>query len=556
MSPQSIRGPSGKLVDAWEALSNVEDGDVIAVSGFNMATTPEHLILELYSLYKKTGHPKRIFIISDALPAAPGRALDRVAEDLYREGDREFLRGFLIPYLGFSPWLQRLVLEDLVEAYSWPLGIAAYWFREIASGRPGLVTAIGVGTFLDPRQDGGALNGKARRARTCRTELLEIGGREYLFYTAPKPRYALIRGTTADPTGNLTMEDEGIRGTVLNIAQAVKARPGPGIVVAQVRWVSERWSLSPRSVEVPGPLVDYVVRAPRERHWQAASFEYDPRACHRVIPPSRVEILEEAMRTDLEDHELVIARRALLELSRLAAEKGSPLIVNIGVGIPAALTRIIVEEDLNDLVIPVVESGPWGGLALTGPDFGIAYGAFALTTIPDTFSLFEGGVIDAAVLGFLQVDAEGNVNPSALPDRIPGPGGFPVIAGGAPNAIFAGAFTAGPRKILVSDRGLEIVSDGSVRKFVAKVHKIFFSGRAALEYGKNVMYITERAVFKLSDRGLELAEIAPGVDVERHVIAKMEFSPIVGPRLSEMDPRIFRRGRMGIRDEILGLMRK
>lgn len=556
MSPQHLRGARGKLADAWEALSRAGDGAVIAISGFNMATTPEHLILELHRLYEKTGHPKKIFIISDALPAVPGRALDRVAEDLYREGDTEFLRGFLIPYLGFSPWLQRLVLEDLVEAYSWPLGIAAYWFREIASGRPGLVTSIGVGTFLDPRQDGGALNERARRSRTCRVELLEIGGREYLFYTAPKPGFALIRATTADPMGNLTMEDEGIRGTVLNMAQAVKARPNQGIVIAQVRWISERWSLSPRSVEVPGPLVDYVVRAPRERHWQAASFEYDPRACHKVIPPSSAEILEEAVRKDLEDHELVIARRALLELSRLAAEKGSPLIVNIGVGIPAALTRIIAEEDLNDLVVPVVESGPWGGLALTGPDFGIAYGAFALTTIPDTFSLFEGGVIDAAVLGFLQVDAEGNVNPSALPDRIPGPGGFPVIAGGAPNAVFAGAFTAGPKKILVGDGGLEILADGNVRKFVRRVYKIFFSGRAAVEYGKNVTYITERAVFKLSERGLELVEIAPGVDVEKHVLSKMEFEPVMGPKLVEMDPRIFKRGRMGIGEEILGLARR
>jgi acyl CoA:acetate/3-ketoacid CoA transferase len=229
-----------KVVSAWEALSCIEDGDVIAISGFNMATTPEHLILELFNLYKKIGHPRNLFIISDALPAVPGRALDKVAEELYREGDRDFIRGVLMPYLGFSPWLQRIIMEDMIEAYSWPLGITAYWFREIASGRPGLITRIGLETFLDPRQDGGAINNAAKKAMTCRVELIRIGDEEYLFYRAPKPRVALIRGTTADSMGNLTLEDEGIRGTVLNIAQATKARPKPGVVIAQVRWITER----------------------------------------------------------------------------------------------------------------------------------------------------------------------------------------------------------------------------------------------------------------------------------------------------------------------------
>ncbi len=544
-----------KVVSAWEALSCIEDGDVIAISGFNMATTPEHLILELFNLYRKTGHPRNLFIISDALPAVPGRALDKVAEELYREGDRDFIRGVLMPYLGFSPWLQRMIMEDMIEAYSWSLGITAYWFREIASGRPGLITRIGLETFLDPRLDGGAINNAARKAMTCRVELIRIGDEEYLFYRAPKPRVALIRGTTADSMGNLTLEDEGIRGTVLNIAQAAKARPKPGVVIAQVRWITERGTIKPRDVEVPGPLIDYIVRAPRERHWQSGSFEYDPRACQRVIPPLKPEILEDLPRQSWEEYEYIIARRALIELLEIVASKKAPALVNIGVGIPALITRIAIEEGISSYIIPVVESGPWGGLALAGQDFGIAFSPFALTSIPDTFSIFEGGVIDAAVLGFLQVDGEGNVNPSALPDRIPGPGGFPVIAGGAPKNIFAGSFTAGPRDIVVSEKGLEIRRDGNIVKFVSKVYKIFFSGRTALRYGKEVVYITERAVFRLTDRGLELVEIAPGVDIEKHILAKMEFKPIISKSLKIMDQKIFRARRMGLAEEINKIFR-
>lgn len=544
-----------KLVSAWEALSCIEDGQVIAISGFNMATTPEHLILELFNLYKKTGHPKSLFIISDALPAVPGRALDKVAEELYREGDRDFIRGVLMPYLGFSPWLQRMIMEDMIEAYSWPLGITAYWFREIASGRPGLITRIGLDTFLDPRQDGGAMNNAARRAMTCRVELIKIGDDEYLFYRAPKPRVALIRGTTADSMGNLSLEDEGIRGTVLNIAQASKARPDPGVVIAQVRWVTEKGTLKPREVEVPGPLIDYIVKAPRERHWQSGSFEYDPRACQRVIPPMKPEILEDLPMQEWEDYEYVIARRALMELIRIVESKRAPALVNIGVGIPALITRIAVEEGISSYIIPVVESGPWGGLALPGQDFGIAFSPFALTSIPDTFSIFEGGVIDAAVLGFLQIDSEGNVNPSALPDRIPGPGGFPVIAGGAPKNIFAGSFTAGSRDIRVSEKGLEIRKDGDINKFVVRVYKVFFSGKTALKYGKEVTYITERAVFRLTEKGLEIVEIAPGVDLEKHILSRMEFKPLISRKLETMDHRLFRVGKTGFAEEIRKIMR-
>jgi len=221
-----------KVTEPLSVFSQIKDNCIVAISGFNLATTPEYLILELYRHYKEFGHPKNIFIVSDALPAAPNRALDFVAETIYKDSNQQFLRGILMPFLGFSPWLQKLVLDDRIEFYGWPIGITAYWFREVASGRPGLITKIGIDTFLDPRNEGGALNPTAKKMMSCKINIISIENQEYLLYQAPKPDYALVRATTADESGNMTMEDEGIRGTVLAIAQATKARPNQGTVFA------------------------------------------------------------------------------------------------------------------------------------------------------------------------------------------------------------------------------------------------------------------------------------------------------------------------------------
>src|SRR6478735_8988696 len=208
-----------KIVDVKTSLCGIKDNAIIAISGFNMATTPEYLILELYRRYIEEGHPKSIFIISDALPASPGRALDQIAEKLFKEPNQEFLRGILLPFLGFSPWLQKLVTDNRIECYGWPIGITAYWFREIGSGRPGLLTKIGVDTFLDPRKEGAALNERAMRNASCKVTVLDIAGVDYLLYQAPSPDYALIRASISDENANLSMEDEGLRGTVLSISQ-------------------------------------------------------------------------------------------------------------------------------------------------------------------------------------------------------------------------------------------------------------------------------------------------------------------------------------------------
>jgi acyl CoA:acetate/3-ketoacid CoA transferase len=257
----------------------------------------------------------------------------------------------------------------------------------------------------------------------------------------------------------------------------------------------------------------------------------------------------------MKEYEKVIARRVVLELLELFEKKQHPVLVNLGIGIPAFVSSITLKEEISDFIVTILESGQWGGIALSGYDFGLAISPFALSTMPDVFSNFEGGIIDAASLGFLQIDKNGNVNPSILPDKIFGPGGFPVIAGGAPRTYFAGSFTAGQSKISVSNNKLQIQNDGSVIKFVDSVYKIVFSSHQAIKYGHDILYITERAVFKLNADGIMLEEIAPGIDLDKDVLSKMNFKPRLG-RVKEMDSRLFRDDKMGIKSEFFQKIKK
>ncbi len=539
-----------KIVDVKTSLCEIRDNAVVAISGFNMATTPEYLILELYRRYVEEGHPRNIFIISDALPASPGRALDQIAENLYKEPNQEFLRGILLPFLGFSPWLQKLVTDNRIESYGWPIGITAYWFREISAGRPGLLTKIGVDTFLDPRKEGAVLNERAKDKLSCRVSVLDIEMTDYLLYQAPKPEFALIRASISDEKGNLSLQDEGTRGTVLSIAQAAKSRPSPGMVIAQVRWITKAGTINPRDIDVPGPLVNNIVIAPKEYHWQSATIEYDPRISYKIMPPINENLLNGIAKTSLEVDEKIIVRRILLELIRLFQTKRDTVLVNLGIGIPALISLVAAQENVTELIVSVLESGPWGGVALSGNDFGLAVSPFALSSIPDVFSNFEGGIIDAASLGFLQVDKKGNVNPFMLPGRIFGPGGFPVIAGGVPRIYFGGTFTAGRTEFSITNNKLNITREGAISKFIESVFVVAFSGQQAIKYGQEILYVTERAVFRLTKNGITLEEVAPGIDVDRDVIQKMSFEPMIGGSVREMDEKIFNDSIMGIRNEI------
>jgi acyl CoA:acetate/3-ketoacid CoA transferase len=389
----------------------------------------------------------------------------------------------------------------------------------------------------------------------CKTSLIDVGGTECLLYQAPKPDFAFIRGSTSDEYGNLSMEEEGMRGSVLSIAQATKARPKQGQVIAQVKWITKSGAINPRDVDVPGPLIDHVVVSPKQNHWQSGTIEYDPRISYEIVPLITNAIFDSLPKVSMKEYEKIIARRVVLELLELFEKKQHPVLVNLGIGIPAFVSSITLKEEISDFIVTILESGQWGGIALSGYDFGLAISPFALSTMPDVFSNFEGGIIDAASLGFLQIDKNGNVNPSILPDKIFGPGGFPVIAGGAPRTYFAGSFTAGQSKISVSNNKLQIQNDGSVIKFVDSVYKIVFSSHQAIKYGHDILYITERAVFKLNADGIMLEEIAPGIDLDKDVLSKMNFKPRLG-RVKEMDSRLFRDDKMGIKSEFFQKIKK
>ena len=542
----------GKFAEAWYALSQVPDGAVVAISGFNMPLTPEYLIQGLYQLYKATGHPRNLFIISETFPGTPGRGLDWLAERLYKDygESQDFIRGTLLAYYGWSPWLQKMAERNIIEAYTWPICVLTSWFRDVASGKPGTLSRVGLGTFIDPRMDGGALNDLAKERRTAWPDVVTVEGQEYLYYRAPLPDVALIRGSRADEEGNISLDEEGVVGPVLNIVQATKSRGRRGLVIAQILYPVRVNSIPPKQVAVPGPVVDYIVRAPEDKHWQSATVKYDPRISGQVVVPNEYLELKPLPLTTRK----VIARRVLLEMLRVATEKGGPVIVNLGVGIPSHVSAIAAEEGVQDLIVSTVESGPWGGLPLTGPDFGVAISPSAIIPMSEQFIFYEGGIIDAASLGFLQVDKAGNVNAGLLPGRLTGPGGFPCISTGAPRIYFAGHFTAGKQEIIVEEGRLRIVKDGPIPKFVENVYKILYCPCWSEE--REHLYITERAVFRLTREGLELVEVAPGVDVEKDVLARMEFKPRIARDLRVMDERIFRAQKMGVEEEVRTALRR
>ena len=510
----------------------IRENSVVAVSGFNMGTTPDFLITKLLEYYRENGTPKNLFLISDALPASPGRALDNVMKYIYDEHDTRFIRGMLVPFMGFSPYLQKVALEGVIPIYSWPIGLTAYWLREISSGRPGLLTKIGIDTYLDPVNQGGALNENASRKRECTVREMTVDDERTLFFEGPKPNYALIRASIADSKGNLSVRDEPFRGTIMTMAQAVKAHPNPGKVYAQVLRIMNGGYITPLEVEVPWPLVDGVIRSPAEYQSRATSFDFDPEVSVGNGYIANPEFIGSDRVLDRAGE--IIVREGINVLNETLKGKDH-IMINLGVGIPATIGRYINENRMGDRIVPVVESGPWGGVTLSGADFGVCKGFFAVSTIPDMFSNYEGGIIDAAALGFLQVDRIGNVNPSILKDRITGPGGFPVIAQGTPVAIFMGKFMAGRTEVDVKNGKLNIVRDGEEKKFVNDVYKILFSGRQASLHRKRVIYITERAVFELGENGIILSKVAPGVDLEKDILQKMEFRPEISKKLKEME---------------------
>jgi len=509
-----------QICDPAQAAALVADGATVLVDGSGGGVNePGAVLAGLESRFVAEQHPRDLTLVHiSGMGDANGGGMDRFAHP-------GMVKRVIGGHWGWTPKMQALALDNAIEAYCLPQGTLSHLTREIAAGRPGTVSAVGLGTFVDPRHGGGRRN---EAAGEDRVQVFELAGRVWVLTPTIPGDVGGNRGPRADTAGNLTMDGEGLFAETLSVAQA--ARNSGGKVIAQVREIVEAGSLDPRRVRVPGVLVDALVVDPEQRLSFATRdnpfMTGDLRAPAVSHAPLPLNVRK------------VIARRAALELHRAD-------IINLGYGMPDGVASVLAEEGLDTEVTFTVEQGHIGGVPVGGSDFGMAINAAASLDAGHQFDWYDGGGLDTAVLSFAQVDPWGNVNVGRFSGRIPGVGGFINISQGAKRLVFVGTFVAGGSYTVGGNRPITLPAGGAP-KLVSEVEQISFSAARAVETGQPVIYVTERAVFELTPRGIELTEIAPGLDVTTDVLDHMDFKPLVRDDLRQMDPRIFRDARMGL----------
>ncbi|MEP7377931.1 MAG: CoA-transferase [Chloroflexota bacterium] len=508
------------LLNVHQAVGLLQDGQTFVVGGSGAGhALPQLFIDELERTFKETGHPRDL---TSVRVVGTGDFADRGFSQLALAGMHKRTIGSNI---GNEPRLGAMVVNNELEAYSLPQGVLSQLMREIAAGRPGLLTHVGLGTYVDPRQTGGKQN-----ARTTEdlVEVVNVRGKEWLLYHSFPIDVAVIRGSTADEDGNITMENEAIQAEML--AMAMAARNSGGIVIAQVRQLAPRGTLAQRDVKVPAALVNYVYLDPDQ--WQTYITRDSPYYAGKLRKPVAG---DPPLPLDVRK---IIARRSLLEFK-------PGYICNLGFGISQLIGRVAWEEGLTDQLVLTVEQGIFGGVPVAGNEGGAGFNYQALIDQPDMFGFYDGGGLDIASLSFAEVDAAGNVNVHSFEGRIRGPGGFPNISARTPRINFVGTLTAQGLELDISPAGVRVKTEGTLPKFVERVREVSFNGELARERGQQVRYITDRAVFALEADGVVLTEIAPGIDVERDILAQMQFKPRVAEQLKTIDQRVYAAGPMG-----------
>lgn len=519
----------GKVVSSAEAVNLLKNNDVVAWGGFIGIGFAEELAIALENRFLSSGEPKDLTLLYSS---GLGDSQEKGTNHLAHKG---LLKRVICGHWGLTPKLAKLAIENEIEAYNLPQGVISCMFRDIAAKRPCLITKVGLGTFVDPRLQGGKIN---ERTKEDIVEVMNFAGNEYLAYYTTPIDVAIIRATTADLDGNLTMEKEALTLDVLSIAMA--AKNSGGLVIAQVERIADRAALPMREVKIPGILVDCVVVAAQENHLQTWNTPYSPAfAGEYKIPVTTIPHLPL-------DERKIMARRAAFELVPNS-------IVNLGLGVPEGIANVAAEEGILDLLTLTAEPGVIGGIPASGLDFGAATNVYAIIDQPYQFDFYDGGGLDIAFLGLAQADSKGNLNVSKFGTHLSGAGGFINISQNAKKAIFVGTFTAGGLKVAIDDGNLKIIREGKVIKFVDKVEQITFSGEIARKEGKSVKYITERCVFELSYLGLVLTEIAKGISIEDNILPYMEFSPLIAEKVTFMDERIFKDFPMNIKKDLLSI---
>ncbi len=511
-----------KVIPAEDAVELIQSNDVVAVSGYGTNGVPEKILKALADRFDEKAEPRDLTLMfAGGIGDAGERGLNRI-------GKEGLLARVIGGHYGLIPKIEKLAVENKLAAYNFPEGVMVHLYRNIAAGKRGLNSRIGLDTFVDPRIEGAKVNAAAKEDLVF---LQEIDGAESLYFKGSAIDVAIIRGTTADMDGNISLEKESL--SLENLTLAMAARNSGGIVIAQVERLALPNSMDARQVRIPGFMVDCVVVAEPELHMQTYEAEYNPALSGELRVPL------EQLRAMKLDEKKIIARRAAMELSQNA-------IVNLGVGLAANVGNIANEEGVFDQIMLTVDPGIYGGVPLNGYGFGASLNYTASVDHATQFDFIDGGGLDVACLGFAECDGRGNINASRFAGRISGCGGLINIAQNSKKVIFLGTFSSGGLQIGIEDAKLQILQEGKHRKFVNEVGQVTFSGARAAREGRTVLYVTERCVFQLTEEGLQLVEIAPGADLERDILAHLPFEPVIRD-LRPMAEALFRSEKMDLR---------
>lgn len=513
-----------KFVSTREAAAMIPDGAKIGTCGFMLTGAAEEIWIELEKRFLETGAPRDLSLMwASGVGAGESRGLNHLCHP-------GLIKRVVGGHFGLIKQMSPMIVNNQIEAYNYPQGVLSQMFRVLAGGKPGVLSHVGLGTFVDPDFGGGKLNDLAKDDIVKK---VQVEGKDYLFYKAQPITVAVIRGTEADERGNISMRKEAL--TLEHLSVATAARNNGGLVIVQVERVVKNGAIPPKEVRVPGVMVDVVaVVGDRKNHMQTAGTQYNEDfvsglgSFHQKLDPLPL------------DERKVIARRSAMELTPKQS------VLNFGIGYPEAVSAVLYEEGISDCFTATVEPGVIGGIAQGGLDFGSALGPEAIIDESYQFDFYDGGGLDATFLGMAQCDAEGNLNVSKFGTRVAGCGGFIDISQNAKECVFCGTFTAGGLEVVIEDGKVRIVQEGKVKKFIRQVEQITFNGKYEARKNKRIVLVTERAVFELRPEGPTLIEIAPGVDLERDILAQMEFRPEISPDLKTMDARLFR-------PEVLGL---